>query len=336
VAIWLLFLEPIGRPRADLPLPAAGADRQLVVALEPDSVRVGEPFILGITMRNETPGEVQFPPLLTLPDELEQTGGAEVRASEDQHEWRAYYPLVAWRAEQTEIPEFSIGTLVPGADAPREVLVRPPVVEVLSVLPDSTEEELELREARPLLRIRGPHWAWLLLGLLALAPLWYWWSRRTSLAAMGPPLSPGEHALHALAELRARTKRGELDGAELFDGVEGTLRGYVQTTRAWRPGQALEDLAKGDSGLAGALARSALARFARLKTSLESSLAAIDSAIKFVRRDSEPEPPTGGSDAAGSAAETISGSETASGSDAERKPTRHLGEEDDASGGSAS
>jgi hypothetical protein len=305
LAIWLLFLEPIGRPRADSPFPGAGVDRQLVVVLEPDSVHVGEPFVLGITMRNETPGEVRFPPLLTLSDELEQTGGAEIRASEDQLEWRAYYPLVAWRAEQIEIPEFSIGTLVAGADAPREVVVRPPAVEVLSVLPDSTEEELELREARPLLRIRGPHWAWLLLGLLALAPLWYWWSRRASLAAMGPPLSPGERALQTLIELRVRSKRGELNGAELFDGIEGTLRGYVQATRAWRPSQALEDLGRGDSGLAGALARSALARFARLRTSLESSLAAIDSAIGFVRRDSEPEAVPEGAEAVPEGAEAV-------------------------------
>jgi hypothetical protein len=292
VAIWLLFLEPIGRPRADSPIPGGGADRQLVVALDPDSVRVGEPFILGVTMRTDAPGEVRFPPTLTLTDELEQTGGAEVRASEDQLEWRAYYPLVAWRAEQIQVPEFSVGTLVAGADAPSEVLVRPPAVEVLSVLPDSTEEELELREARPLLRIRGPTWLWLLLGLLALAPLWWWWSRRLSPAGIGPPLGPAERALQALAELRGRSKRGELSGAELFDGIESALRGYVAATRAWRPSQTLGALGRGDAGLATALARSALARFARLRTTLDSSLAAIDAAIGFVRRDSEPEPAT--------------------------------------------
>lgn len=296
VAVWLVFLEPIGRPRSDPSISsslAGGADGQLVVVLEPDTVRVGEPFTLGVTMRTEAPGEVRFPPALTLPDELEQTAGAEMRSSEDGLESRAYYPLVAWRAEQIQIPEFSIATLVAGASAPREIVVEPPVVEVLTVLPDSTEEELELREARPLLRIRGPSWLWLLLGLLALAPLWWWWSRRLSAAAIGPPLGPGERALHALAELRGRTKRGEVGGAELFDGIENALRGYVSATRAWRPSQTLAGLGRDDEGLAAALARSALARFARMRISLRGSLAAIDAAIGFVRRDSEPEPEGG-------------------------------------------
>lgn len=291
LAIWLLFLEPIGQPPGDpsiSSIPAGGADDRLVVALEPDSVRVGEPFVLGVTMRTDPPGEIRFPPLLPLSEELEQIGGAEIRSSEDQSEWRAYYPLVAWRAAHIEIPEFSLGAVVPGAGAPREVLVRPPAVEVLSVLPDSAEEELELREARPLLRIRGPSWMWLLLALLALAPLWWWWRRRLSPARIGPPLSPSERALQALAELRGRSKRGELRGAELFDGIEGALRGYVAATRGWRPSQTLGALGRSDEGLAVALASSALARFARLRTSLRSSLAAIDAAIGFVRRDSEP------------------------------------------------
>ena len=294
VAVWLLFLEPIGRPRADSSLPPGGVDRRLVVALEPDSVRVGEPFVLGITVRNDASAEVLFPPTLTLSEEMEQTGPAEFRVSEDQLEWRAYYPLVAWQAEQIQIPELSIGTLEAGADAPRELLVQPPAVEVLSVLPDSTEE-LELREARPLLRIRGPKWTWVLLGLLALIPLWLWWSRRASVAAVGVRLTADERALQALAELRIRSERREVDGAELFDGVESALRGYVAATRTWRPSQALEAFGRGDEGQAAALSRSALARFARLRTSIETSLAAIDAAIGFVRRESEPEPVAEGS-----------------------------------------
>lgn len=298
VAVWLVFLEPIGRPPSDSSVSSGsggGADGRFVVAVEPDSVRVGEPFTLGVTVRTDAPGEVRFPASLTLTDDLEQTGGAEIRSSQDQLEWRAYYPLVAWRAEQIQLPEFSIGTLVAGAEAPRELTVQAPAVEVLTVLPDSAEEELELREARPLLRIRGPGWQWLLLGLLALAPLWWWWSRRLSVAGIGPPLGPGERALHSLAELRGRTKRGEIGDAELFDSIEDALRGYVAATRAWRPSQTLAALGRDDEGLATALARSALARFARLRTSLSGSLAAIDAAIEFVRRDAEPAPEAEGS-----------------------------------------
>ena len=111
-----------------------------------------------------------------------------------------------------------------------------------------------------------------------------------------------QRSLEALAELRIRSNRGEVAGAQLFDGVESTLRGYVAATRTLRSSQALETLGRGDEGLAAALARSALARFARLRTSLETSLAAIDAAIGFVQHDSEPEPVTEDSGPAGATA----------------------------------
>jgi hypothetical protein len=287
VAIALLVLEPLGPRRADAPVQITGSGSQLVVGLEPDAFRVGEPFVLGITMRDEVAGEVAFPPLLTLDERLEQTGPVEVRVSEDGREWRAYYTLVGWQVEQVEIPGFGVTRVAVGSETPQEVMVRPPAVQVLSVLPPE-EEEVELREARPYLRISGPPWTWLLLGLLALLPLWLWWRRRTTLAAAGAYLTPGERALRSLAELRGQWKRSEITGAELFDGVESTLRDFVTATRHWRASRSLNALGQDDEALGAALARSALVRFARLRTSLESSLGAIDAAVGFVRRETGP------------------------------------------------
>jgi hypothetical protein len=292
VAVALLVMDPLGPRAADPPVNIVRSGSQLVVGLEPDSVRVGEPFILGVTMREDVASEVQFPPILTLDDRVEQTGPIDVRVSEDGREWRAYYTLVAWQGDQVEIPEFGVTSLEPGSETPREVIVRPPPLEVLSVLPpeEPEGEELELREARPFLRLSGPAWTWLLLGLLALLPLWLWWRQRMTLAMESAFLTPGERALRALAELRGRWKRNEVTVAELFDGVEGTLRDFVAATRHWRPSRSLGPLGDEDETLGAALARSALVRFARLRMSPDASVQSIDAAVGFVEHESQPAP----------------------------------------------
>ena len=64
---------------ARAPVAQAQPRPAVAAALSPDTVRVGDPFILGLAIAGPRDAEVQFPPLLTLAPELEQLSPADVR-----------------------------------------------------------------------------------------------------------------------------------------------------------------------------------------------------------------------------------------------------------------
>ncbi len=270
-----------------LALPVAAVSQQavparIVVAVDPDSVRVGEPFTVGVTVRRADPGDVVFPAVLPLADDLEQQGPVEVRATEDGREWRAYYRIVGWRADRLVISPFEIETAT-GEGSFTRARVAPPPVTVLSVLPGE-EADLPLRDARPFLKLTGFPWWILLLALALAAAAWWWWRRRRARAGTGLSLlGPGERALRELARLREAWGSGALPGVELYDGVEDALRSYVQATRSWPPSDSLIGLANGDESLALALRRSVLVRFARVQITDDGPPGAIQAAESFVR-----------------------------------------------------
>ncbi len=264
-------------------VPQQAAPARIAVALDPDTVRVGERFTLGVTVRRADPGDVVFPAVLPLSDDLEQQGPVEVRADDDGREWRAYYRIVAWRADRLVVPPFEIEAAT-GEGSYERARVAPPAVTVLSVLP-AEPADLPLRDARPFLRLTGFPW-WILPLALALAALAWWWWRRRSRASTGLHLlGPGERALRELARLREAWGSGGLPGIELYDGVEDALRAYVQATRSWPPSDSLIGLANGDEALALELRRSALVRFARVRATDDGPPGAIQAAETFVRAE---------------------------------------------------
>jgi hypothetical protein len=274
---------------APRPLPQSTSGRAgqaaIATAIEPDTARVGESFVLGIMVRTRDARSVGFPALLPLADPLEQKGPIEQRAVTEDGEWRAYYRIVAWQAGEQRIPPLEVA--VRRSEGERRLEVAPEPFYVASVLPADTTG-LQLREARPLLRITGPSWAWLLLLALGAAAVLYWvWRRRATPTAATAPLTPFEQTLESLRRLRLRWQDGRLTAPELYDGLEGALRGYAEATRAWRPGASLKRLKNGNRALATALSHSVLVRFARVAPSEDTPLASIDAGESWVRADAE-------------------------------------------------
>ena len=209
-------------------------------------------------------GEVRFPPVLALPDELEQRGPVEVRSAGEGIDWRAYYTIVPWKAERTRLPP--VEAVVEASDGSRTpVTLVPPQVEVLSVLPPGVPD-LELREAR---------------GFLA-----WWWRRRGQPAIeAGTVLGPAGMALRDLERLRAEWRHGDVSADRFYDRFETVLRRYLTRTRDWSPGRALIGLTETSGELVGALRRSLIVRFARVQSPADAPDAALDAAEQFVRSE---------------------------------------------------
>lgn len=259
-----------------------GAPR-VATAIQPDSIRVGEPFTLGLTITLATSGRVAFPAVLDLPDALEQRRPVRIRSAEGGTDWRAYYTLSAWTADTHRIPPIEV-TLEAPETAPKPLVLTPPEVEVRSVLP-AEAADLELREARGFLRVRAFPW-WVLAVLAGLAALawWVWRRRRPALAAAGPA-APGERALMELERLRRSWAAGELGPGRFYDRFEGVLRDYVFATRPWSPGRALLGLGSGAGRLFRTLQRSLIVRFARVEESADGPGTALDAGEAFIRSE---------------------------------------------------
>jgi len=277
-------------------------DRERGVAvIYPDSILVGEGFQLGLTAASTD--RLQFPGVLPLPPELEQTGPPRLE-SDTSGVWKAVYPLVAWRSGRLQLPIVRVPVI--GGREERWLEIRAPVVEVLSVLPAESEQP-RLRPPRvPAEGWRIP-WPWLI-GLLLAALL-----ARELLSRRHPePVpeavpfeeepDPLEEARAAMVRLRAEVLAGRLPPAALYDEVEAVVRAYLVRTTGWPEEvpirRALRDV-RGVPARAGAdgagrqmevadlralerVVRRALpARFGALEVSDETLLADIDAVIEW-------------------------------------------------------
>ncbi len=237
---------------------------QVVTAVEPDTVLVGQPFVLGVTVQAEPGTEVRFPSTLPILEDIEQIGVVDVR-QEDEVDgiWRAYYRFLAWTPEPVVVPAFIID--IDGPEGPATVDVSPPTLQVVSVLPSETET-LELRPARPFLEGRRFPWWWVALSLLVAYLAWQSMRRREQArTAATVQLTPSEAALLALGELQVEWERGQVGEVTYFDRLEAILRDYLETDRGWPPGTVVRAVTNGQRPLAAALRRSALVRFGRLE-----------------------------------------------------------------------
>ena len=270
--------------------PAAGqeAGARIAVALVPDTVRVGEEFLLGVTVRTGPAERVLFPAVLSLGELLEQRGPAEVRDDGAVGRQRVYYRLVAWKAGSHDLPAFEVALRRNGEET--TLAIEPPPIHVASVLPEDAEG-LELREARPFLRLTGFPWWLALLALLALAGFLLWlWRRRRRTGEPAVPPHPAEAALRRLERLREEWMAGGMPGDRFFDRFDRAFREYAEATRGWSAGRPLRALANGDGKLAGVLRRSALVRFARLGENRQGGIRAIAAGEAWIRDEwQEPE-----------------------------------------------
>ena len=248
----------------------------------PESIGVGEVVTLSVVITRESGGDVQFPSVLDLPEELEQRRSVEVRSRKVKTEWQADYFLVGWRADTVPIPSIEIE--LDGTNQ-STVLVTPPKLAVHGVLPAETNN-LELRDPRSFLQVRGFSW-WLLMGLVAISAILGWWlSRRRKRDPIAiVPLGPGGSALRELRRLRKEWLEGGLAAANFYDGYEETLRRYVSVTRGWSPAQSLKGFALDHPSLLSALRHSLLARFARVRPKSEGPIRDLAAGEAFIRSE---------------------------------------------------
>lgn len=261
---------------------AQSSNPRVAATVEADSIRIGRPFDLALRVELPSRSEVRFPAVLPLPEDLEQRGAVEIESGDDGRTWTARYSLAAWQADSIAIP--AIEALVQPADAPEyAVSLSPPTVLVRSILP-ADEAALELRDARPFLRLRSFPWWILLLVALAASAAWLWFrwrsTTRPGLAAQGP----GAIALGEFDRLRQRWRGGEIGLGQFYDAFEEALRRYVRATRNWSPSAGLAGLASGGD-LLGALRRSTVVRFAHAGAPESGPDAALDAGAAFVEAE---------------------------------------------------
>lgn len=287
---------------------AGQAAVDLEATVEADAVRVGEAFTVRLSVGQARGGEVRFPALMDLPESLEQTEPVQIRSTDEGRRWEAEYSLVAWRADTLAIPPIEV-QLVGAGGVTR--MLEPSAVVVSSVLPEA-EGALELRDARPFLRLGASPW-WILALLAGVAALaWWTWGRRREAPVPQGPLHPGELALREFERLRRVWVERGLTGDRFYDGYEGALRRYAHATRGWAPSRELRGLGDSDTGLISALRHSIMARFARLRTDRDGPIADIEIGEAFVRSEmaaetTATEAPSSAAEASSRAAEARSG-----------------------------
>jgi len=150
----------------------------VTVSVAPDTVTIGEPFIVRVRVRAPKVATIRFP---AVPDSLGGVEALDPRAIEEglPGEWldrTARYRFVAWNTGRRAPALGPVVVAVGGQE--REFAVATPVVFVRSLLPrDSTEREP--RAARSPLALPSGLWR-VVVALVVLAALlaWYWLARR--------------------------------------------------------------------------------------------------------------------------------------------------------------
>lgn len=262
----------------------SGQSTNPVVAatLEPDSIHVGGVFALDLWVDLPTRGEVRFPAVLPLPEDIEQREAVDIESNDDGKSWRARYKLSAWSTDSLSIPAVVAG-VVPETGEEFTVSITAPLVVVASILP-ADEADLALRDARPFLRVRAfPWWVLLILAVIAAAAYWFW-RRRGRTEMVFAPSGPGHVALRDLERLRGEWVDGGLSTGQFYDRYEHALRRYARATRRWAPSRSLVNLGVGGD-LLSVLRRSMFIRFAHLRAQQGAPEAAIDAGEDFIRSE---------------------------------------------------
>jgi uncharacterized protein DUF4381 len=189
LTIALLAAVPFTRARAQ----ATGAPIQVqaAVGIEPDTVRIGDPFLVQIGIRAPLGATIAFPPAPDSTGAVQGLDPVRVETRPDSGgtvQW-GYYRVAAWNVGDQPISLGDVVVTVGGRS--RRISLAGHKVFVASVLPADTTLRVP-KPARPLYEFGAPLW-WLWLALAALAILllllWWWWRsrrRRRPLAVVDP------------------------------------------------------------------------------------------------------------------------------------------------------
>ena len=153
---------------------------QAAVGVEPDTVRVGDPFLIQIGIRAPLGATIVFPPPPDSTGAVQGLDPVRVETRPDSGgvvQW-GYYRVAAWDVGDQPITLGDVVVTLGGRS--RRVPIAGRKVFVASVLPADTAQRVP-KPPRPLYEFATPMW-WLWVALAALAVvlllLWWWWRRR--------------------------------------------------------------------------------------------------------------------------------------------------------------
>jgi hypothetical protein len=178
LSVALLVLAPVIRARSQ----ATGAPIavQAAVGIEPDTVRIGDPFVVQIGIRAPLGATITFPPAPDSSGAVQGLDPVRVETRPDSGgtvQW-GYYRVAAWDIGDQAISLGDVVVTVGGRS--RRISLAGHKVFVASVLPADTTLRVP-KPARPLYEFSAPlWWFWLALAALAilLLLLWWWWRNR--------------------------------------------------------------------------------------------------------------------------------------------------------------
>ncbi|HKN65955.1 MAG TPA: DUF4381 family protein [Gemmatimonadaceae bacterium] len=181
----LAFLVFLASLAADATVAAAQATGtpipvQAAVGIEPDTVRVGDPFVVQIGIRAPLGATIAFPPAPDSTGPVQGIDPVRVETRPDSGgvvQW-GYYRVAAWDVGDQPITLGDVVVTLGGRT--RRIPIAGRKVFVASVLPADTAQRVP-KPPRPLYEFAAPMW-WLWLALAAIAVLlllfWWWWRRR--------------------------------------------------------------------------------------------------------------------------------------------------------------
>ena len=183
------------------------APLRMGVTVQPDSVTVGQPFIVSIRVQAPAGAVVEFPDTPDSSFAVQALDPARIGESADSNvvDRTALYRVAAWDTgpQVVTFPAVRVTT----GDAARDLTVDEVPIFVQTVLPADSAEHIP-RPARDLFEFPGPWWLpWLLgllvAGLVGLLLWWLWRRRRHSAAApQADPFAEAEAAFDAVDSLR--------------------------------------------------------------------------------------------------------------------------------------
>lgn len=155
------------------------------VTVTPDTVRVGDPFVVSVRVRAPQGASVEFPAAPDSGGPVEPLDPVQIVTSADSNavDQTATYRLAAWRVGTFGVRFDDV--LVRQDIGSRRVEISGVVVHVLSVLP-SDSADIEPKPQRAVFTFGLPWWIWALAAALAVAILsliWWLWRRRRHIPA---------------------------------------------------------------------------------------------------------------------------------------------------------
>jgi hypothetical protein len=177
---------------------------QAAVGIEPDTVRVGDPFVVKIGIRAPTGATITFPPPPDSTSTVQGLDPVRVETRPDSGglvQW-GYYRVAAWDIGEQPIPLGDVVVTFGGRT--RRIAITGRKVFVATVLPADSAQRVP-KGARPIYEFAvTPWWLWLALAvaILVLMLLWLWWRTRKR-RRLAVTVDPFEQAGREFARVEA-------------------------------------------------------------------------------------------------------------------------------------